>query len=225
MVNLKFLKIFLNDEQINLIEKSLKVLVQTVILILEEQKPIGIISLVDSLRESMKFTVQELREEGVKDFFILSGDNRSIVEKIAQDLGINKFYAELKPDDKLKIIQELKKNYNYLAMVGDGLNDAPALKFASIGIAMGKIGTDATIENSDITLIGDEISKLPKLFKLSRKTVKTIKENIFLSIVIKFIFIILTFVGIASMWGAIFADMGSSLIVIFNSLKLIKTKI
>lgn len=220
----KIFKDFLNDEQINLIEK-LESFGSTVILILEEQKPIGIISLVDSLRESMKFTVQELREEGVKDFFILSGDNRSIVEKIAQDLGINKFYAELKPDDKLKIIQELKKNYNYLAMVGDGLNDAPALKFASIGIAMGKIGTDATIENSDITLIGDEISKLPKLFKLSRKTVKTIKENIFLSIVIKFIFIILTFVGIASMWGAIFADMGSSLIVIFNSLKLIKTKI
>lgn len=220
----KIFQKFLSNEQRKLIDE-LESAGSTVILILENQKPIGIISLIDSLRESMKTTVQELKEEGVKDFFILSGDNKSIVEKIARDLGINQFYAELKPDDKLKIIQELKKRYNYLAMVGDGLNDAPALKSASIGIAMGKIGTDATIENSDITLIGDEIAKLPKLFRLSRKTVRTIKENIFLSIVIKFIFIILTFVGIASMWGAIFADMGSSLIVIFNSLKLIKTKI
>ncbi|MCX8056737.1 MAG: heavy metal translocating P-type ATPase [Ignavibacteria bacterium] len=215
---------YLNDEQKNLIQ-SLENSGSTVIIILEETTPLGIIALIDSVRESMKNVLQELKAEGVKDFFILSGDNKSIVEKVAKDLGFEKYYAELKPIDKLNLIKELNTKYNFLAMVGDGLNDAPALKSASIGIAMGKIGTDATIENSDITLIGDEISKLPKLFRLSRKTVNTIKENIFLSIAIKTVFILLTFIGIASMWGAIFADMGSALIVIFNSLKLTKTKI
>ena len=220
-------KIFISTltiEQRNLIN-DLENSGYTVILILKNNNPIGIICLVDSLRESMKNTIQELKLEGVRNFFILSGDNKSIVEKIAKDLGIENYYGELKPFDKLNLIKELNHRYKFLAMVGDGLNDAPALKSASIGIAMGKIGTDATIENSDITLIGDEISKLPKLFRLSRKTVKTIKENIFISIAIKFIFIIFTLAGVASMWGAIFADMGSSLIVIFNSLKLIKSKI
>ena len=197
----------------------------TVIVILEENSPIGLICLVDTLRDSIKKLVQDLRREGVKEFFILSGDNKNIVEKIAAEVGIEKFYAELKPSDKLELIRELKNNYPMIAMIGDGLNDAPALKNASIGIAMGKIGVDATIENSDITLIGDDIAKLPKLFRLSRKTVKIIKENIALSISIKVIFVILAFLGLASMWGAIFADMGSSLIVIFNSLRLLKTEI
>lgn len=197
----------------------------TVIVILEENLPAGIICLIDSLRESIKKTVQDLRKEGVKEFFILSGDNKSIVEKIAKEVGIEKFYSELKPSDKLELIKKLKKEFPMIAMIGDGLNDAPALKNASIGIAMGKIGVDATIENSDITLIGDDIAKLPKLFRLSRKTVNTIKENIALSISIKVVFVVLAFLGLASMWGAIFADMGSSLIVIFNSLRLLKAEI
>jgi Cd2+/Zn2+-exporting ATPase len=197
----------------------------TVIVLLNEDLPIGIICLVDSLRQSIKKTVEDLRNDGVKEFFILSGDNKNIVERIASEVGINKFYAELKPSDKMEIIQALKKDYPMIAMVGDGLNDAPALKSASIGIAMGKIGVDATIENSDITLIGDDIAKLPKLFRLSRKTVKTIKENIALSISIKLIFVFLAFLGFATMWGAIFADMGTSLIVIFNSLKLLKVEV
>ncbi len=197
----------------------------TVIVILRENLPIGIICLIDTLRQSIKKTVEDLRKEGVKEFFILSGDNKNIVERIASEVGIEKFYAELKPSDKLEIIQNLKKAHPMIAMIGDGLNDAPALKSASIGIAMGKIGVDATIENSDITLIGDDIAKLPKLFRLSRKTVKTIKENIALSILIKLIFVVLAFLGFATMWGAIFADMGTSLIVIFNSLKLLKLEV
>lgn len=197
----------------------------TVIVILRDNLPIGIICLVDTLRESIKKTVEDLQKEGVKEFFILSGDNKNIVERIASEVGIRKFYAELKPSDKLEIIQTLKKENPMIAMIGDGLNDAPALKSASIGIAMGKIGVDATIENSDITLIGDDIAKLPKLFRLSRKSVKTIKENIALSILIKMIFVALAFFGIATMWGAIFADMGTSLIVIINSLKLLKVEI
>jgi len=214
----------LNDEETQLVNK-LENSGYTVILLFEEQIPIGIFCLLDTLRKSMKSTIEELKEEGIKEFFILSGDNKSIVEKIASELRINNYFAELKPEDKLRIVQRLNNKYKYFAMVGDGLNDAPALKLASIGIAMGKIGVDATIENSNITLIGDEISKLPRLIRLSRKLVNTIKENIFLSIFIKIIFIILTLAGVASMWGAIFADMGSSLIVIFNSLKLLKSKI
>ncbi len=214
----------LNEFQKQIIEQ-LEQSGYTVILISEENKPIAIIALIDNLRESMKSTIQELRTEGVKSFYILSGDTKNIVEKVASEVGINEYYGELKPDDKLNLVKDLKSKHKILAMIGDGLNDAPALKAASIGIAMGRIGTDATIENSDITLIGDETSKLPKLFRLSRKTTQVIKQNIILSIGIKAIFIVLAFLNLATMWGAIFADMGSSLIVIFNSLKLLKARI
>lgn len=220
-------RLFLNclsEEQQNFVKK-LENSGYTVSVIVEENLPIGLICLIDTLRDGIKKTVNELKNEGVKEFFILSGDNKNIVEQIALEVNIKNFYAELTPADKLNLIKELRKKFPMIGMIGDGLNDAPALKTASIGIAMGKIGVDATIENSDITLIGDDISKLPKLFRLSRKTVQTIKENIAFAITIKFIFIALAFFGFASMWGAIFADMGSSLIVIFNSLKLLKTRI
>jgi Cd2+/Zn2+-exporting ATPase len=220
----KLFQKLLKDDQKQIVN-NLEETGYTVIVLIEEDTPIGLICLIDSLRESIKKTVESLRKEGVKEFFILSGDNKSIVEKVASEVGIEKYFAELKPSDKVELIDDLRKNYPMIAMIGDGLNDAPALKKASIGIAMGKIGVDATIESSDITLIGDDIAKLPKLFRLSRKTVKTIKENISLSISIKFAFVILAFLGYASMWGAIFADMGTSLIVIFNSLRLLKTEI
>ncbi len=215
---------YLNKNQINLINE-LESNGYTVILILEENIPAGLICLSDILRDNLKDSIDKLHKLGVKEFFILSGDNRNIVKQIAKDLNIKNYFAELKPIDKVNIVKELNKKFKYFTMIGDGLNDAPALKSASIGIAMGRIGTDATIENSDIVLLGDDISKLPMILELSKKTVKTIKENIALSIGIKFLFIILAFVGIASMWGAIFADMGSSFIVIFNSLKLTNTKI
>ncbi len=196
----------------------------TVIILLEENSPIGLICLIDTLRENIKSTINELKNFGLKDIYILSGDNQNIVKKVAREIDAIEFFGELTPEHKLEMIEKLKQKHKLFAMVGDGLNDAPALKRSPIGIAMGKIGTDAAIESADIVLIGDDISKLPRLVQLSKATVKKIISNIALAFGIKFIYTVLALLDIASMWGAIFADMGSSIIVIFNSLRLIKFK-
>lgn len=196
----------------------------TVIILLEENYPIGVICLVDTLRKNIKSTINDLKNFGLKDIYILSGDNQNIVEKVAKEIEAVEFFGELTPKQKLEMIEKLKQKHKLFAMVGDGLNDAPALKRSPIGIAMGKIGTDAAIESADIVLIGDDISRLPKLLMLSKATVKKIKINIALAFGIKFIFIVLSIFDIATMWGAIFADMGSSIIVIFNSLRLMRFK-
>lgn len=213
----------LNDDQKELIYK-LENEGYTVIILFEEDSPLGLICLIDTLRQNIRSTINELKNFGLKDIYILSGDNKNIVEKIAKEIDAVECLGELTPEQKLKMISSLKKKHKLLAMVGDGLNDAPALKQAQIGIAMGNIGTDAAIESADIVLIGDDLSKLPKLLLLSRETVNKIKSNIALAIGIKFIFIVLSALDNASMWGAIFADMGSSIIVIFNSLRLLKFK-
>lgn len=197
----------------------------TVVILSEEESPCALICFSDSLRKNMKKTIDDFNNLGVKDLYILSGDNKQTVASTAKDLGIENYFWEQTPTQKLSTVEELNKKYKMLAMVGDGVNDAPALAASKIGIAMGKIGTDAAIETSNITLVGDDISKLPKILQLSRKAVKVIKENIFLAIGIKIIFITLTFIGIASMWSAIFADMGTSLIVVFNGLKILNTKL
>jgi len=197
----------------------------TVIALTDNNSPAALICFSDVLRENMKRTIDDIRHLGVNELYILSGDNRSIIERTAKDIGIDKFYFEQTPAQKLEVVTELNQQYKTLAMIGDGVNDAPALAVSKIGISMGKIGTDIAIESSDITLVGDDISKLPKLIRLSRKVVNVIKENIFASIAIKAIFIFLTFLGIATMWSAVFADMGTSLLVVFNSLKILKTKL
>ncbi|MBU1298542.1 MAG: heavy metal translocating P-type ATPase [Bacteroidetes bacterium] len=197
----------------------------TVIVLVENNSPVALICFSDMLRVNMKRTIDEIKSLGVKDLYILSGDNRSIISRTAGDIGIDNFYYEQTPSQKLSVVTELNKKHQMLTMIGDGVNDAPALAVSKIGIAMGKIGTDIAIESSDITLVGDDISKLPKLIHLSRKVVNVIKENIFVSLAIKAVFILLTFLGIATMWSAVFADMGTSLLVVFNSLKILKFKL
>jgi Cd2+/Zn2+-exporting ATPase len=197
----------------------------TVIVLVENDSPVALICFSDMLRENMKRTIDEIKGLGVKDLYILSGDNQSIIFRTAKDIGIENYYYEQTPAQKLNVVNELNNKHKMLTMIGDGVNDAPALAVSKIGIAMGKIGTDIAIESSDITLVGDDISKLPKLIRLSRKVVNVIKENIFASIAIKAIFILLTFLGIATMWSAVFADMGTSLLVVFNSLKILKLKL
>jgi Cd2+/Zn2+-exporting ATPase len=197
----------------------------TVIVLVENDSPVALICFSDMLRENMKRTIDEIKDLGVKDLYILSGDNQSIIFRTAKDIGIENYYYEQTPAQKLNVVNELNNKHKMLTMIGDGINDAPALAASKIGIAMGKIGTDVAIESSDITLVGDDISKLPKLIRLSRKVVNVIKENIFASIAIKAIFILLTLFGIATMWSAVFADMGTSLLVVFNSLKILKLKL
>ena len=140
------------------------------------------------------------------------------------EIGIDEVHAELLPGDKVVVVEELVEKYGFVAMVGDGVNDAPALARSSLGIAMGAVGTDAAIETADIALMSDDLSKIPWLIRHSRKTVSTIRQNIWFSLGVKLIFVLLTFGGIASLWGAIAADMGASLLVIANSLKLLKIR-
>ena len=142
-------------------------------------------------------------------------------EAIAREVGIDEVYAELLPEDKVREIERLVQQYHFVGMVGDGVNDAPALARASMGIAMGAIGSDAAIETADVALMTDDISRLPWLVRHSRRTLSVIRQNIAFSLGVKAVFLILTFAGMASLWGAIAADVGASLLVVFNALRLL----
>jgi Zn2+/Cd2+-exporting ATPase len=153
---------------------------------------------------------------------VLSGDNWGATRAIAEKLAIDEYRAELLPQDKLKVVQELKEKYSMVAMVGDGVNDAPALAAATVGIAMGTVGSDIALETADIALMADDLTKLPFAMALSHKALKIIKQNIAFSLLIKGIFLVMALPGWATLWMAVGADMGASLAVIFNGLRLLQ---
>ena len=155
---------------------------------------------------------------------MLTGDNEGTARTIARQAGIEEVRAELLPADKVAAIESLVERYNSVAMIGDGVNDAPAMARASLGIAMGAIGSDAAIEAADVALMSDDLHQLPWLIAHSRRTLSIIRQNIVLSLAVKFVFVALAFAGHATLWAAIAADMGVSLLVIFNSLRLLQQK-
>lgn len=159
---------------------------------------------------------------GVEHLIMLSGDNRPTAEAIASEVGIDEVRAELLPADKVTAIDELVTKYKSVAMIGDDINDSPALARATVGIAMGGIGSDAAIETADIALMGDDISQLPWLVGHARRTISVIQQNILFSLAVKALFVVLTLAGHASLWAAIAADTGASLLVIVNGLRLSK---
>ena len=154
---------------------------------------------------------------------MLSGDNRETAMAVGRRTKVDDVRAELLPADKVRAIEELVATYRSVAMVGDGVNDAPAMARATVGIAMGAVGSDAAIETADIALMSDDLTKLPWLVRHSRRALTIIRQNIVLSLGVKAVFTYLTFRGQASLWAAITADMGVSLLVIFNALRLLKT--
>ena len=184
----------------------------------------GFIALADQLRESVSATLDALRALRVEELIMLTGDNQGTAEAVAKSAGITSFRAELLPADKLKIVEELVAKWGSVAMVGDGVNDAPAMARSSLGIAMGAIGSDAAIEASDVALMTDDIARLPWLIHHARRTVTIIKQNIGLSLSVKFVVAGLAFAGYASLWAAIAADMGVSLLVIANGLRLLQAR-
>lgn len=193
---------------------------RSVVVVGNERHACGLIGLADALRPEARATLARLRSAGVDHLVMLTGDNHGTAQAIADELGLVEVRAELLPEDKVRAVEKLVSEYGAVAMVGDGVNDAPAMARASLGIAMAAAGSDAAIETADIALMSDDLSRVPWLVAHSRRTLRTIRQNIAAALLVKGIFVVLTFVGTASLWSAIAADMGASLLVIFNGLKL-----
>ena len=181
----------------------------------------GFVTLADAVRPESAGAVARLRRAGVQHIVMLTGDNTATAERIAREVGITEVQAELLPADKVAAVEELVRRYGTVAMIGDGVNDAPAMGRATFGVAMGAAGSDAAIEAADVALMSDDLSKLPWLVEHSRRTLSVIHQNVALSIGVKAVFVALTFTGVATLWAAIAADMGVSLVVIANALRLL----
>jgi Cd2+/Zn2+-exporting ATPase len=192
----------------------------SVVVVGEDGHVCGLIALADRLRPNAGQSVRELKAAGVEHVIMLTGDNQPTAEVIARQCGVDEFRAELLPQDKVAAMEDLVRRYGAVGMVGDGVNDAPALARSSLGIAMGAAGT-AAMETADIALMSDDLSRLPWLVHYSRRVLRVIRQNIFASLAVKALFVLLTFLGYASLWAAIAADMGMSLLVVFNSLRLL----
>jgi len=194
----------------------------TPVIVARNQEPIGIISVADRMRDAGRDTVDQLKRQGVEAVVMLTGDNHSTATAIASELGFDEVRADLLPEDKVAAIQDLRRKYGSVAMVGDGINDAPALATADVGIAMGAIGSDAALETADVALMADELLKIPYTFRLSRKTLRNIRANLAISVVMKAAFVGAAIAGVATLWMAVLADTGASVIVIANALRLLR---
>lgn len=195
---------------------------KTVIFIGYAKTVCGAVAVADTLRHNSREAVQALRKAGISHITMLTGDNSRAAAAISSVLDTDGVYSGLLPEDKAAAVRELKSKYGTVAMIGDGVNDAPALALADIGIAMGVAGSDTALETADIALMSDELNKLPYVIKLSRKTLAVIKQNITFSIGLKVLFIAGTFFGFVNLWLAVLADMGASLIVTLNGMRLIR---
>ncbi|EJM85631.1 heavy metal translocating P-type ATPase [Pseudomonas sp. GM60] len=205
------------EEKLFALEKQGK----SVVLLLDKSGPLALFAVADTVKESSREAIQQLHDLGIKTL-MLTGDNVHTAQAIAAQVGIDEAKGDLLPTDKLQAIEALYAQGHSVGMVGDGINDAPALARAEIGFAMAAAGTDTAIETADVALMDDDLRKIPTFIRLSRQTSSILKQNIALALVIKAIFLGVTFAGIATMWMAVFADMGVSLLVVFNGLRLLR---
>ena len=202
-------------------------LIGTIVHVAVNNKYIGYIVIADEVKEDSAQAIKELKAANIKQIVMLTGDNKSIGSKVAKELGLDKVYAELLPADKVEKLEELfsqKSKKGKLAFVGDGINDAPVLARADIGIAMGGLGSDAAIEAADVVIMTDEPSKIATTMKISKKTLKIAHQNIVFAIGIKIIVLILSAFGITTMWAAIFADVGVTIIAVLNAFRALNVK-
>jgi Cd2+/Zn2+-exporting ATPase len=194
----------------------------TIVVVGNDEHVCGLIGLRDAVRPGTRAVLDELRSAGIRRIVMLTGDNQGTASVVGAETGVDEVRAELLPEDKVTAVESLVAEFGAVAMVGDGVNDAPAMAGATVGIAMGAVGSDAAIETADIALMSDDLAKLPWLMRHSRRTLTIIRQNIGFSLTVKVLFTFLTFVGAASLWGAIAADMGASLLVVFNGLRLLR---
>ncbi|SFA43623.1 Cd2+/Zn2+-exporting ATPase [Anoxybacillus pushchinoensis] len=197
---------------------------KTVMILGTEKEILALIAVADEIRESSKEVIRKLHQVGIEKTVMLTGDNQRTAEAIGKQVGVSDIKADLLPEDKLNFIKELRDKHQSVAMVGDGVNDAPALAASTVGVAMGGAGTDTALETADIVLMSDDLSKLPYTIKLSRKALAIIKQNITFSLGIKALSLLLIVPGWLTLWLAIFADMGATLLVTLNSMRLLKVK-
>ncbi|QBK26383.1 heavy metal translocating P-type ATPase [Ureibacillus thermophilus] len=203
---------------------TLQIQGKTVMALGTEKEILALIAVADEIRESSKEVIRKLHQVGIEKTVMLTGDNQRTAEAIGKQVGVSDIKADLLPEDKLNFIKELRDKYRSVAMVGDGVNDAPALAASTVGVAMGGAGTDTALETADIVLMSDDLSKLPYTIKLSRKALAIIKQNITFSLGIKALALLLIVPGWLTLWLAIFADMGATLIVTLNSMRLLNVK-
>ena len=199
----------------------------TILYVAIEGKYAGYILISDTIKKDSKYTIQELKRHNIKQTVMLTGDKKEVGESVAKEIGIDKVYTQLLPADKVKKVEELLKTKSAkgkLAFVGDGINDAPVLAISDIGIAMGGLGADSAIEAADIVIMTDEPSKILKSIKISKKTMKIAKENIVFAIFVKILVLVLSAFGLSTMWEAVFADVGVSIIAIINAFRALRIK-
>ncbi|WP_175652660.1 heavy metal translocating P-type ATPase [Pseudomonas sp. Marseille-P9899] len=205
------------EEKLDALERQGK----TVVLLLDSSGPLALFAVADTVKQSSREAIAELHELGIRTV-MLTGDNPHTADAIAAQVGIDEARGNLLPADKLAAIEELYGKGHRVGMVGDGINDAPALARAEIGFAMAAAGTDTAIETADVALMDDDLRKIPAFVRLSRQSAAILVQNIVLALGIKAIFLAITFAGMATMWMAVFADMGVSLLVVFNGLRLLR---
>lgn len=197
---------------------------KTVIILANTSEVLGLIGISDTIREESPETIKKLKKAGIDHVIMLTGDNHQVAQAIAKDIKADSFAADLLPQDKAQAMNKLLNKYDKVAMVGDGINDAPALALSTVGIAMGGAGTGTALETADIALMSDNLSKLPFAINLSRRTVRTIKQNIIISLFLKGIILLLIVPGLLTMWLAVIADVGTSMLVTLNGMRLLRNR-
>lgn len=199
----------------------------TILYVAVDGKFAGYILIADEIKDDAKEIIKKLKENNIQKIVMLTGDKKEVGENIAKELGIDTVYSELLPDQKVEKVEELMKEKSKngkLVFVGDGINDAPVLAISDIGIAMGALGSDAAIEAADIVIMTDEPSKIDNAIKISKKTMRIVKENIIFAIFVKVLILLLTAIGIGTMWEAVFADVGVLILAIINALRALRVK-
>ncbi|MUK88580.1 cadmium-translocating P-type ATPase [Ornithinibacillus sp. L9] len=197
---------------------------KTTMIIGTNQAILAVIAVADEVREISKHVIQKLHQLGIQKTIMLTGDNQATAQAIGREIGVTDIQSELMPEDKLNFVKEIRSTFGNVSMIGDGVNDAPALAASTVGVAMGGAGTDTALETADIALMGDDLGKLPFAVRLSRKALNIIKQNITFSIAIKLFALLLVIPGWLTLWIAIIADMGATLLVTANGLRLLRVK-
>jgi Cd2+/Zn2+-exporting ATPase len=194
---------------------------KTVVALSNATQVMALFAVADTAKDSSQTAIKELHELGIRTM-MLTGDNSHTAQAIAQQVGIDEARGNLRPADKLEAIVELQNRGRVVGMVGDGINDAPALAKSQIGFAMAAAGTGTAIETADVALMDDDLRKIPAFFRLSRQAATVLKQNIGFALGVKALFLVFTLMGLATMWMAVFADVGVSLLVVLNGLRLLK---